>query len=120
MHPLRQAGIDITFQPKGPHQRLAKPFSADAVIIDGQLFSAYMPRALWAEFPWPPYGASEEQALAYEQLFNERAHWRYQRLTRPDADGTARWQSPFDAGLLRSRHLPSTMRGSRNATRRAT
>ena len=60
-------------------------------------------------------GLGTPQAVAYERPFNERAHWRYQRLTRPAADGTTRWQGPFHAGLLRSRQLPSTMRGSRSA-----
>ena len=113
-HPLRRAGMELTFQPKGPHQRLRVPFSPYAVVIDGQLFSALISERLWKELPWPPYGASEAEILAYEQAYNERSRWRFQRHTGPDADGTTRWKCPFHAGLLRSRQLPFTLRRSRN------
>lgn len=55
-HPVRRAGMELTFQPKGDHQRLQAPFSESAVLIDGQLFSAWMPKHLWQELPWPPTG----------------------------------------------------------------
>jgi hypothetical protein len=114
-HPLRRAGMELTFQPKGDHQRLHRPFSSYAIVIDGQLFSALMPKHLWKELPWPPYGASEAEVLTYEQAYNERSRWRFQRHAGPDADGSTRWKCPFHAGFLRSRQLPWTMRRSRNA-----
>lgn len=91
------------------------PFSSHAVVIDGQLFSALMPRHLWGDLPWPPYGANEAMMLASEQAFNERSRWRFQLHAGPDADGTTRWKCPFHAGFLRSRQLPFTMRRSRTA-----
>jgi len=30
------------------------------------------------KLPWPPYGASEVEVLAYEQAYNERSRWRFQ------------------------------------------
>ena len=99
---------------KGDHQRLQAPFSEFAVVIDGRLFSAWMPKHLWQELPWPPYGASEAEVLAYEQAYNERGRWRFQLHAGPDADGATRWKCPFHAGFLRSRQLPFTMRRSRN------
>jgi hypothetical protein len=113
-HPLRRAGLELTFQPKGPHQRLRAPFSTYAILIDGQLFSALMPEDLRAELPWPPYIASEAEVLTYEQAYNERSRWRFQLHAGPDAEGTTRWKCPFHAGLLRSRQLPFTMCRSRN------
>ncbi|MGH2706335.1 MAG: hypothetical protein ACRDJ4_14990 [Actinomycetota bacterium] len=41
-HRLAQAGIHQTFQPV-THQRGTKPFSGEALLIDGQLFSALLP-----------------------------------------------------------------------------
>jgi hypothetical protein len=107
--------MELIFQPKGDHQRLQAPFSEFAVVIDGQLFSALMPKHLWTQLPWPPYGASDAEVLTYEQAFNERSRWRFQLHAGPDADGTTRWKCPFHAGFLRSRQLPFTMRRSRNA-----
>jgi hypothetical protein len=113
-HPLRRAGMELVFQPKGPHQRLATPFSEFAILIDGQLFSVLMPEDLRRELPWPPYGASEAEMRAYELAYNERSRWRFQLHSGPDAEGTTRWKCPFHAGLLRSRQLSFTMRRSRN------
>ena len=112
-HPLRQAGIEQTFQPV-THQRGVKPFSGDAVLLDGQLFSSHLPLEL-RELPVPPRGASEEEKLAYEAKFNRRARWRLVRHAGPDADGVTRWRCPFCAGLLRSRSIRKTMRRSRSA-----
>jgi hypothetical protein len=108
-HPVRRAGMELTFQPKGDHQRLQAPFSEFAIVIDGQLFSALMPKHLWQELPWPPYGASEAEILTYEQAYNERARWRFQLHAGPDSEGTTRWKCPFHAGFLRSRQVPFTM-----------
>ena len=109
-HPLAQAGILQTFQPV-THQRGAKPFSGDALLIDGQLFSPHLPEEL-RDLSGAPRGASELEKLAYEARFNLRARWRLVRHAGPDADGVTRWRCPFCAGLLRSRRLPKTMRRS--------
>jgi hypothetical protein len=110
-HPLAKAGIGQTFQPV-THQRASKPFSGDALLIDGQFFSSHLPQALRV-LAAPPRGASEEEKLVYEAKFNQRARWRLVRHAGPDADGFTRWRCPFCAGLLRSRKLPKTMRRSR-------
>ena len=104
MHPLAQAGISQTFQPV-THQRGSRPFSGDALLIDGQLFSPHLPQDL-RDLPAPPRGASEEEKLTYEAKFNQRARWRLVRHAGPDADGVTRWRCPFCAGLLRSRKVP--------------
>jgi hypothetical protein len=112
-HRLAQAGVHQTFQPV-THQRGVKPFSGDALLIDGQLFSPLLPEEL-RDLPVPPRGASEEEKLAYEAKFNQRARWRLTRHAGPDADGATRWKCPFRSGLLRSRSFPKTMRHSRTA-----
>ena len=112
-HPLAQAGIVQTFQVVN-HQRGSRPFSGDALLIDGQLFSPHLPENL-RDLPVSPRGASEEEKLAYETKFNQRARWRLVRHAGHDADGVTRWRCPFCAGLLRSRQFPKTMRGSRRA-----
>jgi len=111
--PLNRAGIGQTFQPV-THQRGSRPFSGEALLIDGQLFSAHLPEDL-RELPAPPRGASEAVKLRYEAKFNQRARWRLVRHAGPDADGVTRWRCPFCAGLLRSRQVPATMRRARRA-----
>jgi hypothetical protein len=113
-HPLHRAGIHQTFRPVG-HQRSQKPFSADAVLLEGQLFSSALPPELAGPLSMPPRGASDQECLAYERAFNRRARYRYTRHAGPDADGATRWRCPFCAGLLRSRSLPRTMRRSRRS-----
>ena len=66
-HWLAQAGIHQTFQPV-THQRGAKPFSGDALLIDGQLFSPLLPEEL-RDLPTPPRGAAEAEKVAYEDKF---------------------------------------------------
>ncbi len=112
-HPLARAGITQTFRPVN-HQRGAKPFSGQAGLIDGQLFSSHLPDAL-RDLPAPPRGASESEKLSYEAKFNQRARWRLVRHAGPDHDGVTRWRCPFCAGLLRSRKFRKTMRASRRA-----
>jgi hypothetical protein len=112
-HKLASVGIGMTFQPV-THQRGQKPFSGDAVLIDGQLYSSLLPQHL-RDLPMPPRGAPEQEKLPYEAKFNERARWRMARHAGPDADGVTRWRCPFCAKLLRSRTFPKTMRGSRTA-----
>ena len=112
-HKLAQARIHQTFQPV-THQRGDKPFSGNALLIDGQLFSPHLPQEL-RDLPVPPRGASEQEKLTYEAKFNHRARWRLTRHAGPDKDGATRWKCPFCSGLLRSRSFPKTMRGSRTA-----
>lgn len=112
-HRLAQAGIHQTFQPV-THQRGDKPFPGDALLIDGQLFSPFLPVEL-RDLPVPPRGASEAEELSYEAKFNQRARWRLTRHAGSDADGVTRWRCPFCSGLLRSRAFPQTMRKSRTA-----
>jgi hypothetical protein len=57
--PLNQAGIGQTFRPKDP-QRIAKPFSEDAILLEGHLVSAHVPEELRGLLPMPPMGASAE------------------------------------------------------------
>jgi hypothetical protein len=107
-HKLAQAGIHQTFQPV-THQRGIRPFSGDALLIDGQLFSRLLPDDL-RDLPSPPRGASEAEKEHYEAQFNLRARWRMMRHAPPDADGATRWRCPFCSGFLRSRSFPRTMR----------
>ena len=107
-HKMAQAGIHHTFQPV-THQRGIRPFSGDALLIDGQLFSTLLPDYL-RELPSPPRGASEEEKLIYEAKFNLRARWRMMRHSGPDSDGATRWRCPFCAGFLRARNFPRRMR----------
>lgn len=110
-HRLAQAGIHQTFQPV-THQRGSRPFSGDALLIDGQLFSPLLPNEL-RDLPAPPRGASEAEKLAYEAKFNQRARWRMMRHSPPDKDGATRWRCPFCSKFLRARQFPRTMRGSK-------
>ncbi len=113
-HPLNQAGIQQTFRPK-ERQRALKPFNEYAVLIEGHLVSASAPRHLQGLLPMPPMGSTAKVKATYEQAFNQLASYRFERLARPDADGTTRWMCPFHAGRLRTRAVPETMRGSRAA-----
>jgi hypothetical protein len=109
-HNLAQAGIHQTFQPV-THQRGIRPFSGDALLLDGQLYSSLLPNEL-RDIPMPPRGASESIKLEHEAKFNLRARWRMVRHAGPDGDGATRWRCPFCAGLLRARKFPKTMRRS--------
>jgi hypothetical protein len=105
---LAAAGIHVTFRLKKT-QRGLRPFSADAQLIDGQLYSSLLPPELQHP-PMPPRGAPEHEMLEYEAAFNQRARWRMSRHAGPDADGATRWRCPFHAGFLKSRRFQSTMR----------
>jgi hypothetical protein len=112
-HPLNRAGIQTTFRPKDT-QRVARPFSEDALLIEGHLVSSHVPMELRRLLPMPPMSSTAAESARYEEAFNQLAQYRFQRNRRPDGDGATRWKCPFCAGRLRSRQIPRSMRGSRN------
>jgi hypothetical protein len=106
--PLMRAGISQTFQ-LVTSQRGIRPFSKEAILLDGQLYSRLVPTEL-RDLVLPPQRSSGNWRLAYEDDFKRRARWRLVRHSAPDSDGVTRWRCPFCAGLLRSRNFPKTMR----------
>jgi hypothetical protein len=52
-------------------------------MIEGQLFSTHLPQELWGPLPMPAMGAAVEDLERFEQPFNQRARYRYQRLAGP-------------------------------------
>jgi hypothetical protein len=113
-HPLNQAGIRQTFRTMD-WQRKAKPFDEHTMLVEGLLVSTHVPAELQGLLPMPPYGSTDEQSEEFEEAFNRLARYALQRHAGPDADGTTRWKCPFDAGRLRSRSVPKSMRGSRTS-----
>jgi len=111
--PLAQAGIEQTLE-LVTHQRGIRPFAGEALLLDGQLYSSFLPPEL-RDLAMPPRYAPAPRRKSYEDKFNLRAQYRYVRHSKPDKDGVTRWKCPFCAGLLRSRQLPETMRRSRKA-----
>ncbi len=63
----------------------------------------------------PPMNATVEETAEYERVFNELARYCFERLNKPDSDGTTRWMCPVHAGRLCTRSVPETMRTSREA-----
>jgi len=112
-YPLAQVGIEQTLEIV-THQRGIRPFAGEALLLDGQLYSRFLPAEL-RDLAMPPRGAKGGLRKKYEAKFNLRARYRWVRHSKPDEDGVSRWKCPFCAGLLRSRQLPSTMRNSRTA-----
>jgi hypothetical protein len=112
-YPLAEAGIDQTMQ-LVTHQRGIRPFAGNALLLDGQLFSPFVPAEL-RDLPFPPRVAIGNYRASYEEKFNQRARWRMVRHAAPDRDGVTRWRCPFCGGLLRSRAFAKTMRRTRNA-----
>ena len=109
-YPLTRAGIAQTFQ-LVTSQRGVRPFSKDAIVLDGQLYSRLVPAEL-RDLVFPPRLSTGNWRLAYEDDFNLRARWRLARHSSPDSDGVTRWRCPFCAGFLKSRNFPKTMRRS--------
>ncbi|MHB1986911.1 MAG: hypothetical protein ACYCSF_02835 [Acidimicrobiales bacterium] len=107
-YPLNKAGIAQTFQ-LVMSQRGIRPFSKDALLTDGQLFSRLMPERL-RDLAAAPMEATGAYRAAYEKPFNQRAHWRLVRHSAPDHNGVTRRKCPFCAGHLKSRSFPKTMR----------
>jgi hypothetical protein len=113
-YPLSRSGIQTTFRPKDA-QRVARPFSEDALLIEGHLISSHVPMELRRLLRMPPMSSTAAKSARYEEPFNHLARYRFERNGRPDADGATRWRCPFCAGRLRSRSVPKSMRGSRSA-----
>jgi hypothetical protein len=111
-YPLTEAGIAQTIE-LVTHQRGIRPFSGDALLLDGQLYSQFLPIEL-RDLKSPPRFRPAHYKRPYEDRFNQRSRWRLVRHTAADSDGFTRWKCPFCAGLLRSRKFPKTMRRSRS------
>lgn len=111
--PFQRAGVQSTFMLKSTQQGV-RPTSADALLIDGHLFSKHLPPHLH-ELRLPSFGATPDEKANAERQYNERATWAYSRHQRPDKNGYTRWRCPFAAGRLRSRTFPRTMRSTRSA-----
>ncbi|MGA2531364.1 MAG: hypothetical protein ABSG36_19715, partial [Acidimicrobiales bacterium] len=73
-YPLSQAGIGQTFQ-LVMSQRGIGPFSKEAILMDGQLFSTLLPNEL-RDLATAPMKATGAYRRAYEEPFNRRARWR--------------------------------------------
>lgn len=115
--PLRQLGFRPVFE-LHPQQRGQRPFAGDALLIDGGLYSAHLPDALFGSntsdgrrsLPMPPMGATWEQRLKFQEPFNRRAQYRYGVHSGPDSDGYRRMRCPFCSGRAKALELPETMR----------
>jgi hypothetical protein len=112
-YPLSRAGIEQTFQ-LVMSQRGIRPFSKEAILMDGQLFSTLLPNEL-RDLATAPMTATGAYRRAYEEPFNRRARWCLVCYVAPDSGGVTRWRCPFCAGLLRSCNFPKTMRRSLKA-----
>src|SRR5207244_9415417 len=97
-------GSTQTFQPV-THQRGVKPFSGDALLTDGQLFSSLLPEEL-RDLPVPPRGASEEEKLAYEAKFNQRARWRLPAMRARTSTGPRGGSAPSARGCYGAGRFP--------------
>ncbi len=103
------AGINVTFRPMEA-QRKRVPFTTEAIVLEGVLFSSHLPAELQEPLPMPPDGALESVKERYEKPFNLRARHRFQHHAGPDTDGTTRWRCPYCSRFLRSKSIPKTMR----------
>lgn len=106
--PLRAAGIGITFRP-GSHQWRVKPFNDHAILIGGQLFSATVPKEVLSLRP-PAMDATTAERKTIAEAFDGRAQYAYHPHGGADRDGYTRWRNPVDAGTLRSRDMPESLR----------
>lgn len=115
-YPLQKAGIDITMR-LVTHQRGEKPGVGPARLIDGHLFAEQLPEDL-VDLPMPPVGASDDEMRPYIERFDRRAAFAYSRHKAPGNDGTTRWRHPLTKSrpTIRSREVPSSMRGDRENT----
>ena len=76
-YPLAQAGIEQTLE-LVTHQRGIRPFAGEALLLDGQLYSPFLPAEL-RDLASPPRFATGAYRRAYEEKFNRRARWRLVR-----------------------------------------
>lgn len=109
--PLQQAGVTLVGK-SAAWQRKLKGKVGDAIRLDGQLFSDFIPEEL-RDLPMPPLGSDMETKKPFIEQFEKRAAYAFSRHTAPGANGVSRWRCPFCAGRLRSRQLPKTMRNGR-------
>lgn len=117
MIPVRVAGYDVTFEPI-LRQRSSKPTASGALLLEGGYYSEHLPNALRGidkngrpePLPRAPRNAPVSELVKFEEAFNMRARYRYNRHSRPDSHGNMRMRCPFCAGRLRSRTFPRTMR----------
>lgn len=109
--PLQQAGVSLVAK-SAARQRRHRGNVGDAIQLDGQLFSKFLPDEL-RDLPMPPLGSDMDAKKPFIEGFEKRAAYAFSRHKAPGADGVSRWRCPFCAGRLRSRQLPKTMRKSR-------
>jgi hypothetical protein len=109
--PLSSVGYDLSMDLKSD-QRGERPGFGDARVIDGTPFSKHLPADL-VDIRLPSQRDSAEVKAALTRKFDERGRFRYRRHKPPGSDGTTRWKCPFEAGAVRSRDLPWTMRSAR-------
>jgi hypothetical protein len=110
--PLHNAGIHVTYQ-VASSQKATTSFNDNAFVLNQHLFSEALPRNL-RKLPLPPLGSNAERRLAYEEKWNQAARYRYSPHGSTAANGTTRFRDPIDAGRLRSRQIPTTMRKNRS------
>jgi hypothetical protein len=78
-YPLAQAGISQTIE-LVTHQRGVRPFSGDALLLDGQLYSKFLPNEL-RDLKAPPRFRPAHYKRPNEEKFNQRSRWRLVRHT---------------------------------------
>jgi hypothetical protein len=93
---------------------MARPFSEDALLIEGHLVRSHVPIELRRLLPMPPMKSTVEESARYEEAFNLLALYASSATGRPDAGGATRWRYPFCGGRLRSRQIPKPWRGPRS------
>ena len=112
--PLHKAGIHITYQITS-HHRGVQPFNDHAIVLHGHLVSSTLPKK-YRELALPPLGANQEERAPYEENWNHVArHFRFSLHKHPNSKGVTRWKDPLDAGRLRSRDVPRSMRGPKTS-----
>lgn len=108
---LRAAGLDIVYK-AASHQLGPKPLRDDTFLLNGHPESETLPERL-RNLPLAPIDASNAEREAFEEPYNRAARYRYTQHGKPGPNGTVRYRSPIDAGRLRDRNTPATMRQSR-------
>lgn len=70
-YPLTEAGISQTIE-LVTHQRGIRPFSGDALLLDGQLYSPFLPNEL-RDLKAPPRFRPAHYKRPFEDRFNQRS-----------------------------------------------